>query len=483
METRPIFITGRFRSGSTLLWHLFRSTGLCTAFYEPCHEMLPERAELNNDAQPDHVGVESYWDEYLPLFPGLKSLHRPEFGLDRLLLEEDDEHPALKKYIAFLLSGAERTPVLQFNRMDFRLPWLRRNFPGARVIHLFRDPREQWISLARNLSPETWEDPFENTSYDLLVWSASLLGEMPFLANRKVSSSYHRHYLLWRLSRIMGERCSEVSLGFEDLVGFREKDLEGFFQDLGLEGIDAASLRELVRPPGKERWKGLVGEDWFEQKEQECEECLTTLGLSQWFGLRPLSRIRGEHQGEWERYGAEVDLIHPLLKYFNRVRTDAFKVQFSTTPYIRYLESRQERSEAELKTLRSELGRAQEARADLAAEKGEAESRSARLAMELEQATGRNETQNALLENSRQERADLAEMLRRLEAERDDLAKRLGRAQAEGDDLARRLDRIETERADLEERLGEAEARLEELRQGLSAFPLRLFAGSLLRED
>ncbi|HZY89118.1 MAG TPA: hypothetical protein VFE78_30125, partial [Gemmataceae bacterium] len=33
-----ILITGRFRSGSTLLWNLFRNVPGCTAYYEPLNE-------------------------------------------------------------------------------------------------------------------------------------------------------------------------------------------------------------------------------------------------------------------------------------------------------------------------------------------------------------------------------------------------------------------------------------------------------------
>src|SRR4029453_9208736 len=35
---RPVFITARFRSGSTLLWNLFRHLSGCTSYYEPLNE-------------------------------------------------------------------------------------------------------------------------------------------------------------------------------------------------------------------------------------------------------------------------------------------------------------------------------------------------------------------------------------------------------------------------------------------------------------
>jgi hypothetical protein len=36
--------------------------------------------------------------------------------------------------------------VLQFNRIDFRLPWFRHHFPAATILHLARHPRDQWCS-------------------------------------------------------------------------------------------------------------------------------------------------------------------------------------------------------------------------------------------------------------------------------------------------------------------------------------------------
>jgi hypothetical protein len=36
--------------------------------------------------------------------------------------------------------------VLQFNEIDLRLPWFRAHFPTARILHLYRHPREQWCS-------------------------------------------------------------------------------------------------------------------------------------------------------------------------------------------------------------------------------------------------------------------------------------------------------------------------------------------------
>src|SRR5690348_9121883 len=61
----PVFITGRFRSGSTLLWNIFRSVPGCRAYYEPLNERRwfdPSRRGERIDRT--HLGVEDYWREY-----------------------------------------------------------------------------------------------------------------------------------------------------------------------------------------------------------------------------------------------------------------------------------------------------------------------------------------------------------------------------------------------------------------------------------
>ena len=68
-----VIITGRFRSGSTLLWNLFRQAGGFTAYYEP----LNERRWFDPTARGDrtdstHRNVSDYWREY----DGLEALSR-----------------------------------------------------------------------------------------------------------------------------------------------------------------------------------------------------------------------------------------------------------------------------------------------------------------------------------------------------------------------------------------------------------------------
>ena len=44
----------------------------------------------------------------------------------------------LRSYVDTLINHAVSRPALQFNRIDFRLPWFRRHYPNATYIHIYR---------------------------------------------------------------------------------------------------------------------------------------------------------------------------------------------------------------------------------------------------------------------------------------------------------------------------------------------------------
>ena len=60
-----VFITARFRTGSTLLWNIFRHIDGCVSYYEPLNERrwFDSRAR-GNRIDSTHRGVDDYWREY-----------------------------------------------------------------------------------------------------------------------------------------------------------------------------------------------------------------------------------------------------------------------------------------------------------------------------------------------------------------------------------------------------------------------------------
>lgn len=288
----PIFITARFRTGSTLLWNIFRQIPGVVAFYEPLHEQLPQLIECNPPPQPTHDFVDTYFNEYPPAAE-LAQHHRPEFGLCRLHLEAGKAYPQLKSYIQYLLDsvGGDKTPVLQFNRVDFRLSWLRANFPQARLIHLYRAPRDQWLSAITG-DPNYQDEDTESDPYLQTTWARDLYQQFPFLAGPFIRHPYQQHYYLWKLSYLAGRRLADLSIAYEELLTASEDTLKRL---LDLAGLDTSAnlkrSRVVIVSKPIDKWLRYRPENWFTSLEQDCETTLTELGLNDYFGRKSLAEI------------------------------------------------------------------------------------------------------------------------------------------------------------------------------------------------
>ena len=321
---KPIFITARFRTGSSLLWHLLRTFPSLTTYYEPCHDNLFDHVAGDTPVQASHRGMSSYWDEYRPLLHALDRMHRTDFGVCRLLLEAADEWPELENYIRFLLVRSPGRPVLQFNRVDFRLPWLRARFPEAVIVHLFRDPRNQWRSMTRDMPPTRLTDPGENTNYDVAVWSVSLSKVFPFLVGPHICHPYQRHYLIWKLSFLMGAHRADVSLSYDEhFVRNPERGVHLLLDAVGLPLEAVSFLTPAIEPPTDVSAEHPTSVKEFADLEKGCDELLAELGLDERFGLVPVADIRREFAPAWDRFVAHAheEAVHLASVTFSRERS------------------------------------------------------------------------------------------------------------------------------------------------------------------
>jgi hypothetical protein len=166
--------------------------------------------------------------------------------------------------------------VLQCNRIDFRLPWLRQAFPGATFIHLYRHPRDQWCStlvdpsrVPRDVTMAEFQ-PFDH--FYLRRWAIDLQRHFPFLADNHVSP-YRIHYYIWRLSYIYGTTYSDGSIAFEDLVATPEAVI-GRLAAMARVDVDASKLASLVSTASIGRWREFADADWFCEHEAACEAVL-----------------------------------------------------------------------------------------------------------------------------------------------------------------------------------------------------------------
>ena len=280
-----VIITGRFRSGSTLLWNLFRHIDGVTAYYEPFNERQWFDSELRgNHVDHTHKNVSDYWREYEG-FDFLKTLYRKQWTHKNLFMDATFWAPEMKKYIELLIENAPGRPVLQCNRIDFRLPWIRHHFPGAKIIHLYRHPRDQWCSFLRK--PECV--PHNTTmaqfaSYDgfyLRTWATDLKYHFPFLDEKDVSHPYQTFYYLWKLSYLFGSTYSDMSICFEFLMHDLEKYLGNLFNFLSIEDFDMAKLTCIVNQPSIGKWKHYADDEWFVRHESDCETVLNNFFSAQ----------------------------------------------------------------------------------------------------------------------------------------------------------------------------------------------------------
>jgi hypothetical protein len=168
--------------------------------------------------------------------------------------------------------------VLQFNRVDFRLPWLRARFPCAKIVHLYRHPRDQWCSVLQDPSrfpKDAAMRDFEAVDeFYLLAWVRDLCFHFPFLDPERAQHHYQLLYFLWRLSWTFGLVDADVSLPFESLVERSGRAVEELLKRLAIEDYDPDALRRLIQPPAFGRWRDYADDAWFRQLESGCEDVL-----------------------------------------------------------------------------------------------------------------------------------------------------------------------------------------------------------------
>ncbi len=270
-----VFITARFRSGSTFLWNLFRSLPGVTAYYEPLNEkrwFLGKSGGMGVDST--HLGVDDYSKEYDGM-EDLDRMFRDSWAFRELYMDQTCHDPDLYQYLLSLVERAKGQPVLQFNRVDFRLPWLRANFPRAKIIHLYRTPRETWMSILRKTTKqiagkedtvESYRDPFY--TYE---WANDLKRVFPFLDMSAAQHPYEIHYHLWRLSYSFGLHYADYSLGYEDLVNDFDTQIQRMFDVIGVEGTDMEALKKMNMGRITTRWHEYAEAAWFADIEEKCE--------------------------------------------------------------------------------------------------------------------------------------------------------------------------------------------------------------------
>jgi hypothetical protein len=271
-----IFTTGRFRSGSTLVWNLFRNLPSFTSYYEPFNERRWfDPGTRGSTVDTTHLNISDYWTEYNGL-EVLGNYFSEEWKFERLYMPANAWNPAMQRYIEVMIERARGRPVLQFNEVDLRLPWLRARFPRARILHVFRHPRDQWCSaLGRDLKnsrSQTLRQFEEIDGFYLLRWGRDLHQYFPFLTLDDRSHPYELFYQIWKLSYLFGRAHADVSISFEDIISSPELSLRKIFSGLAVSECDMSKLLRLVSPVTLRKWGSYAGDEWFAAIEKRVDD-------------------------------------------------------------------------------------------------------------------------------------------------------------------------------------------------------------------
>jgi hypothetical protein len=190
--------------------------------------------------------------------------------------------------------------------------------------------------MVHSLPQEAWLDPGVNTDYDLVVWSCSLSPVFPFLFGEHVKTSYHRHYLIWKLSKIAGLNNSDMSIDFDnELIASPERTITEMLRVSGIDA-DVNRLSALVVKPEAEKWRSVGDEGWFAEVESECDDLLEKLSLIQYFGRKPIDSIRKRSRRSWENYVNEASraAIDSALSLFCRLRSPHLQLKHNSQTAI-----------------------------------------------------------------------------------------------------------------------------------------------------
>jgi hypothetical protein len=279
----PIFITARFRSGSTLLWNIFRHVDGCRSYYEPLNERRWfDPARRGSRVDSTHIGASEYWLEYDGL-EHLGGVFHDDWNRRNLHMDENAWDPDLAAYVRGLIGAAPpKRAVLQFNRVDFRLPWLKRWFPHAILVHLYRHPRDQWCSSLVDIKAFPRDghlrDFGPHDHFYLLHWARDLRHRFPILDERAVEHPYELFYIIWKLSWLFGRHYAHYSIGLERLIAQPELELRSLFAAVGMPDVPPSSLLHLVDRQSQGKWRAYADDDWFSAHESRCETLLRVWG-------------------------------------------------------------------------------------------------------------------------------------------------------------------------------------------------------------
>jgi hypothetical protein len=254
-----VFLTGDFCSGSTLLFTLFRETKEYHCLYEPLHSYIREYLIWPLRVYEHHFFVSDYFEEYKG-FNRVDELFDPRWACHDLFLTAADSRDDLYRYISYLIEKSRtRNPkvLLKFNRVNFRLPWLRARFPEAKVVHIYRDKGSQWKSIVAR-GQEHWgrenigQDSPHFEGFNIASWCEDLKSVFPELAAEHSQTGFDRFSKLYDRSLVAQQASADISVDYKALCKDFETQCQKMFDVVGCR-TEVSRLKHLIVQPESQK--------------------------------------------------------------------------------------------------------------------------------------------------------------------------------------------------------------------------------------
>lgn len=158
---KGFIVTGFFRTGSTFVFDVLRQIENVKVLYEPYHpeivDYVRETQKGNHGADKNFLGhsiSENYFNEYIDIdseeMESIFALKNRE--VNHPVLNSVSHHNELYNYLKFLIeygSSNGEVPILQANRLNYCLDWLKVNFKEYPTILIIRQPYDIYLSLKK----------------------------------------------------------------------------------------------------------------------------------------------------------------------------------------------------------------------------------------------------------------------------------------------------------------------------------------------
>lgn len=231
-KLQGVIATGFFRTGSTFLFSSLREVESLKCFYEPYHPEILDYVKSSKQGETSadkgflgHTVEGDYFSEYrdVDIEAMSRALNLESRTTNHPVLSANCQHNDLKNYIDFLMHEArveKKKPLLQANRFNFCLPWIKKNYPEYLTVLIIREPYAIFKSLQGLAKKENKElDPFsKNEPY----WNVEEIYQnlkAYYNVNLEIEPVYYQKlYLILKLINLEGFRYADTVISYEQFI-------------------------------------------------------------------------------------------------------------------------------------------------------------------------------------------------------------------------------------------------------------------------